>query len=493
MVYPTTANKSLETPNHGTAVDVWDQPLNSDFNIIDKSFGGTISFNATTGSQTLTSGISDTYSYIPLIIQVGGSISANVVYTIPSGIGGQWVVLNNTTDGTGGPWTVSFVNAYSGTGVAIPRGYSSIINSDGITVRFSDSRVPSAAGSDRQIQFNSGGYLGAASTLVYDINGNLGVGTASPSAKLNIVSTSTEGGTTSDTFLATSGALPSTVGAQITLGSFGATLTNAGYLNFRAYRVTASPVDWTTAAMGLTYDVDTTIGSGGGIWFKQGNIGIGATTFDPAYKLDVSGIVRSSTGGFKFPDDSVQTTAAPTPTVIGQVPFSTNGTSYSNVQKITRSTIQAASGQTAFIFTDIPSWVKRITIMFDGISTTGTSPVIVQIGYDTTFTASYVSGSSVSGPTSGYSLAVIETAGYTLSFGPSGNVNAAYRYGALTLNLFGNNLWTASGAINAGSSTGFACSCSGSGFLTSTLDRVKITTLGGTDTFDAGNVNILYE
>jgi hypothetical protein len=186
MVYPTTANKSLETPNHGTAVDVWDQPLNSDFNIIDKSFGGTISFNATTGSQTLTSGISDTYSYIPLIIQVGGSISANVVYTIPSGIGGQWVVLNNTTDGTGGPWTVSFVNAYSGTGVEIPRGYSSIINSDGITVRFSDSRVPSAAGSDRQIQFNSGGYFGAASAFVYDSSGNLGVGTASPNYKISV-------------------------------------------------------------------------------------------------------------------------------------------------------------------------------------------------------------------------------------------------------------------------------------------------------------------
>ena len=186
MVYPTTANKSLETPNHGTAVDVWDQPLNSDFNIIDKSFGGVIIFSATDGSQTLTSGIGDTYSYIPLIIQINDAMSADVVYTIPSGIGGQWVVLNNTTDGTGGPWTVSFVNAYSGTGVEIPRGYSSIINSDGITVRFSDSRVPSAAGSDRQIQFNSGGYLGAASAFVYDSSGNLGVGTASPNYKISV-------------------------------------------------------------------------------------------------------------------------------------------------------------------------------------------------------------------------------------------------------------------------------------------------------------------
>jgi hypothetical protein len=296
MVYPTTTNKSLEKPDHGTAVDVWDVPLNSDFNIIDKSFGGVVIFNATAGSQTLTSGVSAAYSYIPLIIQVEGSISANVVYTIPSGVGGQWVVRNITTDGTGGPWTVSFVNAYSGLGVVIPRGYSSIINSDGAAVNFSESRVPAAAGSDRQIQFNSGGYLGASSAFTYDSSGNLNVGgsvgigvTPSSGYKINtygnspgigIQTNQSDGGTGGGwiDFLTTGG----TVQANIYWNQAG------GYMTFG------------TAASGSSHSESMRITS-------SGNIGIGNT---PTQKLEVSGTIYSNSGGFKFPDGSTQTTAA---------------------------------------------------------------------------------------------------------------------------------------------------------------------------------------
>ena len=47
---------------------------------------------------------------------------------------------------------------------------------------------------------------------------------------------------------------------------------------------------------------------GSGIWNTSGNVGIG--TPSPGQKLTVTGIVESTSGGFKFPDSTVQTTAA---------------------------------------------------------------------------------------------------------------------------------------------------------------------------------------
>lgn len=130
MVSSYTPNKNLEKPGNGDYVDTWNVPLNSDMSIIDKALGGVLNLNATSGSALLT----DT-QYQNLIINVTGAMSASATYTIPSGVGGQWLVRNATTDSTGGPWTVTIASGGAGSYVEIVRGRTVTVWSDGTNIR----------------------------------------------------------------------------------------------------------------------------------------------------------------------------------------------------------------------------------------------------------------------------------------------------------------------------------------------------------------------
>jgi len=152
---------------------------------------------------------------------------------------------------------------------------------------------------------------------------------------------------------------------------------------------------------------------------------------------------------------------------------------------LTSGTTVASTSGTSIDFTSIPSWVKRITVMFNGVSTTGTSDVIVQIGSGSIDTAGYSSGT----------LRVSAGATFTTGFGVTGGANTAAILlgGAMQLLTIGSNIWVASGATGS-SSAGAAYPSGGyKSALSGTIDRVRITTVGGTDTFDAGSINILYE
>jgi hypothetical protein len=131
-----TTNKVLELPANGDYVDTWNIPVNADMSVIDAAFGGSSSLNATSGSATLTSA-----QYRPLILNITGAMSADVTFTIPSGVGGQWMVYNTTTDATGGPWSVTIASAGGGTSIVIYRNASLPIYCDGTNVRFADSRT----------------------------------------------------------------------------------------------------------------------------------------------------------------------------------------------------------------------------------------------------------------------------------------------------------------------------------------------------------------
>lgn len=152
---------------------------------------------------------------------------------------------------------------------------------------------------------------------------------------------------------------------------------------------------------------------------------------------------------------------------------------------ITLGTAQASTSGTNIDFTGIPSWAKRVTVVFSGASLNGTSPLILRVGSGSFLTSGYVSGvtlNSTSGTvgtgTSGYILSPTMAAGYVIQ----GH--------ACLINITGNT-WVLSGYIHLGSgqTAGFA----GDVTLSGVLDRVRVTTTGGTDTFDAGSINIMYE
>jgi hypothetical protein len=151
-------------------------------------------------------------------------------------------------------------------------------------------------------------------------------------------------------------------------------------------------------------------------------------------------------------------------------------------------TAVTASG-TSVDFTGIPSWAKRITVMFSGVSTNGTSVVQIQLGdsggVETTGylgAAGFIQNAAASG-----------SANFTSGFAITSAVNAASVFhGSMVITLIGSNEWVANGAF-ARSDNNVCNFGQGSKPLSSTLDRVRITTVNGTDTFDAGTINLMWE
>jgi hypothetical protein len=171
----------------------------------------------------------------------------------------------------------------------------------------------------------------------------------------------------------------------------------------------------------------------------------------------------------------------------------TNGSgtlSFADRGRMTLATAQNSTSGTSIDFTGIPSWVKRVTVMFNGVSTNGTSIVQVQIGSGSISASGYASTASYSNAAGAYTYA---TGGFILD-STNTALAAISRSGLLQLVLVGSNTWIASGNISGGSVGQVTNCCAGnSPALSGTLDRVRITTVNGTDTFDAGSINILYE
>jgi microcystin-dependent protein len=255
----TTSNKGLDQPAYNSNVNTWGiGPINDNFGLIDLALGGSTLLNAT-GLGGTTVALSAAQC-VPLSLVVSGTPGGIVTYTVPSGVGGQWIVRNGTTGG----YAVRVESLAGGTYVSIAAGENTPVSCDGTAsgVVRSNTTSPSAAGSNTQLQYNSSGVLGASANLTFD-------GTTLGATGLNITGSTVLGDAAGDILTITGTAV--TIPNGLNIGS------NNLYLN------------------------------------GTGQVGIGTTTVG-SDKLVVAGTIKSTSGGIVFPDGSTQTTAATLPT-----------------------------------------------------------------------------------------------------------------------------------------------------------------------------------
>ena len=157
---------------------------------------------------------------------------------------------------------------------------------------------------------------------------------------------------------------------------------------------------------------------------------------------------------------------------------------------IVSGTAVASTSGTAIDFTGIPSWVKRVTVMFNGVSTNGSSIMQIQLGDSGGVeTTSYLAMLSNVQTASNTTRGLTATSGFILQHANSSS--EVILGGVAVFSSFGSNSWVCTGTLYVNASG--LNTLSGIKTLSATLDRVRITTVNGTDTFDAGSINILME
>ena len=217
---------------------------------------------------------------------------------------------------------------------------------------------------------------------------------------------------------------------------------------------------------------------------------VGATTFSGA--VTAPSLIPS---GSSIPTNGMYLSAANTVNIAtnstNQVAISSTGivTGTAGNLMLVQVTSQASTSGTAITFTGIPSWAKRITVMFNGVSTNGASGVLAQLGSGSLTTSGYNTGAARFGA-SAFS-GTNSTSGILIN-SVAANVTL---YGNMIITNITGNVWTASYVFGAAGSGGGNYVFTGGGqvSLSGALDRVAAVTANGTDAFNAGSINILYE
>jgi hypothetical protein len=172
----------------------------------------------------------------------------------------------------------------------------------------------------------------------------------------------------------------------------------------------------------------------------------------------------------------------------GSAGVTTNtGAVYDSIQRATSVTASGSSVD----FTNIPSWVRRITVTMTGISFAAAGVGRIRIGTSGGLvTTGYAGGLVGIATTPAVSLDSLGASPEGIA-GLSASAAATVVTGQFIIVNVTGNTWQATGSVVRNTDTAALNVSNGWIALSGTLDRLSL--VATTSTFDAGTINILYE
>jgi len=460
----TTTNKSLTQPVLGSTSPNWGTLVNADLGILDSVLGNAATFATLTGDHVLT-----TDEIQSMCVKTSTSaFTGNVTLTIPSGVAGQWVVMNQSA-ASSFTLTVRSANVATTKNVTVERNSVRSIYCDGTDVFYADTPF-TGVGTSGQVIYNDGTKLVGSDDLLFD-GTNLSIG---KTASISSSTTSGPGPYVATVTFPGTKVIP--VGSTVTVGG----VTPSGYNG--NWVVTSS------SAGSVTFSISAALVSGSGGIISYGDL---SADYVDAKAIRTNTLEANSAYGnivATGPQAAAGTANEVLLSPLGAMSFlQANNLNQGAATDWTDDTFTTLSGNVKE-FIGIPSWAKRVKIILKDVRSNTASDIIVQAGSSSFSTAGYASSA---GGINGGTGQNYSTSGIVVTL-PSASANP--HSGMITFDkLNGSNTWVESGSLMYTSTGAIVMSSGYTPELSGAMDRIRIKITGSSYNFTAGTIGVVWE